>query len=144
MASACGPGAGLAGILGRPVCGEEERGEKREALTGGAREPEREARRHGSGWPMETDWRPMWRRGSADGKQRSADGDKLDRQSRSSARGKRGFGSGERPMRRVGPMWAEGGKNRPQGKGKERVADGLLADSFFLISFSFLFKLTPA
>jgi hypothetical protein len=37
-----------------------------------------------------------------------------------------------------------GGENRPQRKGKERVADGLLADSFFLISFSFLFKLTPS
>jgi hypothetical protein len=93
VASACGPGARLAGILGRPVCREEERGEKREALTGGARELEREGRRHGSGWPMETDWRPMWRRGSADGKRRSADVEA-------------GIGRWEAEIGRCGVSWA--------------------------------------
>jgi hypothetical protein len=33
--------------------GRRKEGEEREALTGGAREPEREGRRHDSGWPME-------------------------------------------------------------------------------------------
>jgi hypothetical protein len=55
--SACGPGARAhrrfrtAGARGG---GKKER--RGEALTGEAREPEREVRRHGSGWPMEAIW----------------------------------------------------------------------------------------